>query len=146
MIDPKTAAAVPLPLVMEEGNFQLGHVRSHTVQAQQTAAVDFYISSLRLYDILYDVLLHFYSSESQSHSKMGRYDTCFKYFSTFENNASIFELQGRLSRWENGVPDYLKVRDHSQDNGTNAVLVRRAVILHQRYVGRIYLMVNYTLY
>ena len=134
MIDPKTAAAVPLPSFMEEESLQLGNVRSHTIQVRQTHAADFYISSLGLYDILRDVLLNFYSSKSQRHFKNGRYDS--ENFSSFETNTSVVELQERLSKWEKRIPDYLKVGHHFPYNGMNGVLVRRAVILHQRYVGK----------
>ena len=135
MIDPKTAAAVPLPLLMEEESLRLGD-RLHTIQAQQTHAADFYISSLGLYDILHDVLLNFYSNESQRRLKIGHHDS--RNFLSFEKNTAIFELQGRLSNWEKGIPEYLKVGHHSLDHEVNAVLVRRAIILHQRYVAGVY--------
>ncbi|RFU34728.1 hypothetical protein B7463_g1641, partial [Scytalidium lignicola] len=119
MIDPKTTAAVPLPLFMDEHNLQ-----SHTIRAQRSPDVDFYISSLGLYDILHDVLLNSCSDESQSRFK-----------TTFKSNASIIELQEKLSRWENGIPDHLKVGVYRQANDTNAVLLRKAFVLHQRYTS-----------
>lgn len=129
MIDSKTAAAVPLPAVMEEENFQPGHIRSHTIQTPQIHAADFYISSIGLYGILHDVILNFYT---QKHFQNGRYDS--ENFSPYETNTSIVELQDRLSKWEKGIPDYLKVGHNSPYNGMNGVLVRRAVVLHQRYI------------
>ncbi|OKL57307.1 hypothetical protein UA08_07497 [Talaromyces atroroseus] len=106
MIDHKTAAAVPLPL-LEEEIFQLGHVQSHNTQAPQTHAADFYSISLRLYDILHDVLHHTYPGKSQGCSNSA------EYCSPFEANTFVVELEERLSRWEDKIPNYYKSVEQS---------------------------------
>jgi hypothetical protein len=131
LIDSKAAAAVPLPLFMDEHNLRSGHQSSRTIPPQHGLDTDFYVSSLRLYDILHDVLLNSNFNESQKRSQ-----------TIFENNASILVLQERLSRWENNIPDHLKIRVDRQYDGSNSLLVRRAYILQQRWVGRIHSQAN----
>ncbi|EED13655.1 conserved hypothetical protein [Talaromyces stipitatus ATCC 10500] len=127
MIDQRTAAAIPLPLFDEEET-QLLHPRSHTTQVQQTRAAEFYSVSLRLLDILHDILFHTHSSKSQR-----CYDSL-EHFPSFEANSSVLELEARLANWENKIPRYYKVGFHSPDNDMNGLLLRRAVILRQRHL------------
>lgn len=131
MIDPKTAAAIPLPTIEEE-TFKLGHVQSHTTEARQTHAADFYTHCLGLYDILYDVLLHLYSSKSPRQSENGGFYS--EHFSPFQANTLIVELEERLSKWESRIPNYYKTGSKSVYSSINGLLVRRRVILRQRYV------------
>ncbi|QKX52966.1 uncharacterized protein TRUGW13939_00037 [Talaromyces rugulosus] len=131
MIDPKTAAAIPLPLMVEE-NIQLGHVQSHTTQTQPSRTADFYISCLGLYDILHDILVYLHSSKSQRHSKNGCSDS--EHISPSDTNTSIVELEERLSKWEQNIPSHYKVGLHTPYNSMNGVLARRAVILRQRHI------------
>jgi hypothetical protein len=131
MIDPKTAAAIPLPLMVEE-KIQLGHVQSHTTQEKPSHTADFYISCLGLYDILHDILVYLHSSKSQRHSKNGCPDS--EHISPLDANTSIVELEERLLKWEQNIPSYYKVGLHTPYNNMNGVLARRAVILRQRCV------------
>ena len=131
MIDPKTAAAIPLPTIEEE-TFKRGHVQSHTTEARQSHTADFYTHCLGLYDILYDVLLHSHSSKSPRQSENGGLYS--ENFSPFQANTLIVEIEERLSKWESRLPNYYKTGSKPAYSNINGLLVRRRVILHQRYV------------
>ena len=133
MIGPRTAIAVPLPLAIDEERLLPDPVLQHTVQAQRPSVIDFYISSLRLYEILHDVLFNFYAIDiQQSRPVDGLYDKYFGRSSSTEGHPSVFELERRLSRWENSIPDHLKIGNYPRGDGAEVVLYRQAVILHQR--------------
>ena len=133
MTGPRTAIAVPLPLAIDEERLLPDPVLQHTVQAQRPSVIDFYISSLRLYEILHDVLFNFYAIDiQQSRPVDGLYDKYFGRSSSTEGHPSVFELERRLSRWENSIPDHLKIGNYPRGDGAEVVLYRQAVILHQR--------------
>ncbi|TGO26576.1 hypothetical protein BPAE_0057g00520 [Botrytis paeoniae] len=132
MIDPQAAATIPLPLLVEEDNYQQRHSEGSITEKPQTYTADFYKSGLELYDILYTVLLDLRHSKSNSNLKKG---CC-----TSENmlspgtDISILNLQEKLSNWERENPNHLRIENNSTFNDLNAVLICRAVVLHQRYL------------
>jgi hypothetical protein len=135
-ISVKTASAVPLPLAIDEGNILQGSVLQHAVEP--TSIMDFYISSLRLYEILPDVTFILNSTKLQSRTVDGSHNThashLSRHLSSIEDRPSVYEVERRLSHWEKGLPDHLKIGNHAQNEGTNSVLYRQAVVLHQRCV------------
>ena len=136
MIGPKTASGVPLPLAIDEEHLQPGSIHQFDVRAQKPSITDFYIYSLRLYEILHLVLFNYYSTDVQPSQPIDRlHDRYFGRSSSLEGQSSVFEIEHRLSMWEKSVPDHLKLGglERSQDSETEAVLHRQAVILHQRY-------------
>lgn len=136
MIGPRTARPVPLPLSMDDELLSQGSVQQRTSEAQQPSLTDFYVFSLRLYEILYDILLTFYFTDvQQCQSKDGLYDEYFGSSSSSGGTWSVFELERRISSWENSVPDHLRIGNYRQDCDKGAVVYRQAIILHQRYVG-----------
>lgn len=137
MIGPRSADAVPLPLAIDEEHLLAGPTRPHAVQAQRPAILDFYIWSLKLYDILHDVLYNFYTTDvSQSLPTHGLFDSYFGLSSSSEGRPSLLEFERKLSRWESSIPEHLKIENSKQplEGGVEAVFHRQAVILHQRYV------------
>ena len=133
MIGPRATLTVPLPLALDEEHLLLGPARQHSVQAQRPSVIDFYIFSLTLYEILHDILFSYYTVDiEQSRPVGGRYDRYFGYSSSTNGHPSVFELERRLSRWEDSIPDHLKIGNHPRYDDTDAVLYRQAVVLHQR--------------
>ncbi|TGO59598.1 hypothetical protein BCON_0043g00540 [Botryotinia convoluta] len=132
MIDPQAAATIPLPLLAEEDNYQHRHNEGSITEKPQTYTADFYKSGLELYDILYAVLLDLGHSKSDSNLKKG----CCTSENIFSpgTNIPILNLQERLSNWEQDNPDHLRIEQHSTHHDLTAVLIRRAVVLHQRYL------------
>ena len=136
MIGSQSAREVPLPLVEDE-NAQSGFGRQRSLQPQRPPVLSFYIFSLKLYEILHDVLSNFYFHNSQSGQTT---DQCHdKYFGNSPaGHPSILELERRLSRWQQSVPDHLRIETYGSNTVVDdTVSYRQAVILHQRYITRI---------
>lgn len=131
MIGPRAAVTVPFPLCTNEE-----HLIPETLQGQpgyvdESSALEFFVSSLKLYDIMHDVMFNFYSVNFQQNKCLDGE----KYFgSLIEGHASVFEIERRLTEWAHSVPDRLKIACASKPhNGVaKATLQRQAVILHQR--------------
>jgi hypothetical protein len=136
LIGSRTARPVPLPLPMDDELLSQSYVQQRSSQAQKPSLIDFYVFSLRLYEILHDVLLNFYFTDvQQCQSKDGLYDEYFGSSSSNGSQSSVFELERRLLSWENSIPDHLRICNCPRDGDKGAVLYRQAVILHQRYIG-----------
>ncbi|RDW80270.1 hypothetical protein BP6252_04908 [Coleophoma cylindrospora] len=134
MIGPKMAMAVSLPLAIDEENLLVGDVWQHTIQAQQPSLINFYISSLKLFQVLHDVLPGLDDTDSRNQPTNGYHNTSSGNFPSIEGRPSIFEIQQRLSRWEETVPEYLKISKYIQDDSGDIILYRQAVILHQSHL------------
>ena len=132
MIGPAAAGAVPLPLPLDEEYLVPESLQGQSVRPQQTFAVEFYVFSLKLYEILHDIIFNFYSINFQPCQPMNGD----KYFGSLDQGQHlVFGIEGRLSRWKKSVPERLRVATGSnpQSDGTGATLHRQAVILQQRY-------------
>ncbi|KAF7940716.1 uncharacterized protein EAE97_006902 [Botrytis byssoidea] len=115
MIDPQAAAAIPVPLIVEEDDYQPRHNEEDTIGRPQASIADFYKSYIELYNILNGITL----------PRMSR---------LLERTFPFLNLQEKLSTWEQNIPDHLRIEQHLTYNDLNAVSTRRAVVLHQRYL------------
>ena len=129
MVGPKAALTVPLPLPIDEEYLVPEATQGQPVRTQQTFAVQFYVLSLKLYEIMHDIIFNFYSVNSQPFHPLDEY-----LGSLDQGQNSVFEIERRLSRWANSVPDRLRVTTGNKPQiGTmEGTLYRQAVILHQR--------------
>ncbi len=132
MIGSQSAMAVPPPLAVDE-DFLSSCGRQGSQQPQQPSVLSFYTYTLKLYEILHDVLFNFYFHSMQDIQTTGqRHDKFFGNSPT--GHPSIFELERRLSRWQESVPDHLRIGSYEGNTtADDTVLHRQAVILHQRY-------------
>lgn len=135
-IGPKASMSVPLPQPMDQDYIPEEVARRYTTCGGEghPSFVDFYVLSLKLYDILDDILFNCYTVETPTGSlpKDGSYDEYFGRPST-ENNPAVFELERRLSTWEAGIPEHLRTRKRPAGSiGVEAILHRQAVVLRQR--------------
>ncbi|TGO66516.1 hypothetical protein BELL_0951g00050 [Botrytis elliptica] len=132
MIDPQAAAIIPLPVLVEEDDYQPIHNEENTIGTPQAYTADFYKSCIELYDILYSVLFGSRYSKSNINLIEGRY--------TSENVASpgtnifILNLRERLSNWDRNNSDHLRMEQHPTYNDLSAISTRRTVVLHQRHL------------
>lgn len=126
MIGPQTAIAVPLPHVADERPLVHGQTRQTDDQIGQPSG-GFYVTALKLYEILHDVLFNFYRTDVQTQSIDEVYDKCFG-----SSTASVFEIDRRLTRWEESLPDHLDCNRQSQQDLVEPLRVREAVILRQK--------------
>ncbi|KAF7896086.1 hypothetical protein EAF00_006101 [Botryotinia globosa] len=132
MIDPQVADAIPLPLFVEEDDYQRRHNEENTIRRPQAYTADFHKSCIELNIILYAILLDLRNSEFDRNLKKGRYTS--ENVSSPGTNISILNLQERLSNWEQNNPQDLRIEQHSTYNDLNPVLSRRTIFLHQRYL------------
>ncbi|TGO59235.1 hypothetical protein BOTNAR_0166g00030 [Botryotinia narcissicola] len=132
MIDPQAAAAIPVPLIVEEDDYQPRHNEEDTIGRPQASTANFYKSCIEFYNIFYATPLDLQHSESDRNAKKWHYTS--ENVSSSGTNISILNLQEKLSTWERNIPDHLRTEQHPTYNDLNAVSTRRAVVLHQRYL------------
>jgi hypothetical protein len=140
-IGPKAIISVPLPHPMEQEYVLVEEedARRYINGAGRTrrlSLVDFYVLSLKLYDILDDVLFNHYTVDTPTGQQTrdgGSYNEHLGRPSS-ERIPAVFELERKLSTWETGIPEHLRIRPRPAEAvGTvEAILYRQAVVLHQR--------------
>lgn len=131
------AAAVPRPLGIDEdqlGDFGLVPTPSGP------SLIDFFVETLGLYEILYDILTSFYSSSmTEDIIGEGRWA---RYFGGSEPDTkwgpSVPAIDRRLIRWEANLPAHLKTERPSNRLKTNKYYDRQALILRQRYANQLH--------
>lgn len=129
MIGPQAARAVPFPLTEDELYLSSGSLQPPPGRPKQSAEVGFFVQSLKLFEILHDVMFKFYSINCRQRKLVD----VNKYFGSSDNNqSSIFEVERRILKWQQNIPDHLKVGAKPQGDASASVLHRQAVILHQR--------------
>ena len=129
MIGPVTATVVPLPLAIDEDAELSEEVQHNVGQVRQRPSLnEFYLSALKLYEIMHDVLFSFYRTDDQVQSIVGLYGKGFG-----GSSAPVFELDQKLSMWEKNLPDHLKIESRPRDDDVEAIFYRQATVLHQRY-------------
>ena len=127
MIGPMTAIAVPLPLAADEEPYLSRYTQRYPEQTSHASVDEFYISALKLYEILHDVLFNLYRTDDRTQPIDDVYDRCFG-----SSSASIFEIDRRLSRWEESIPDRLKARSQAREDAGESAFHRQAVVLRQQ--------------
>ncbi|OAP64278.1 hypothetical protein AYL99_00250 [Fonsecaea erecta] len=128
MIGPKAAVTVPLPLAIEDEDLMRSPSRGQIADVQRSSEVEVYVYSLQLYTILHDVLFNFYSVNFQQIRPLD----ADRYFGSLsEGQSSVFEIEHRLFKWENSIPDHLKMASRPQGDSIRSQRYRQAVILHQ---------------
>lgn len=135
MIGPRSSTLVPFPSPLEEDIIPLENISPHQGQEHQGSLIDCFHFSVKLYEILHDVLFNFHSttSEIQKNLPLERiYDRYMGSTSPSEGYLSVFELERRLARWEISLPPHLRFETCSEHGVDNNIFYRQAVILHQR--------------
>lgn len=129
MIGQRAALVVPFPLPIDDEYLCTGFSQIPSPGPHQTASAEFFVLSLRLFEILHDVIFYFYSVNYQQ----GKSVDSDRYFGSSSNNqASVFEIERRISKWERELPQRLRVGTAPQKDAASATLHRQAVVLHQR--------------
>jgi len=133
MIGPRTGTLVSLPAFTNEGvphNADLGH---SSTGAQGLPTTKFYVSRLKLYEILHDVLFNFYSPSTEQSQPIGQvYE---KYFGHTQGQPSVLGIDRSILEWEKDLPDYLRIASYSRDDAPKSTIYRQAVVLHQMYAN-----------
>lgn len=133
MISATLAKAVPRPVAVDHENLpdEDGGV---IPDPGKPAIIEFFIRTLELYDVLYDILMGLYHSSTGREISLD--DMWDKYLgrSGIGNQPPTIEIERKLVRWERNLPFHLRLDYGGSQSGHDQYFTRQAVILHQRYV------------
>ena len=127
MIGPQAAMAVPYPIPTPEEQHVLRPLQDNL--AYHSADVEFFVLSLKLYEILHNILYTFYSVDS-IYKQLPNVETYVESAGQF--HAQILEVDGRLASWQQSIPTHLKLSNRPRSGSMHSKLHRQACILHQR--------------
>ncbi|KAK5044717.1 hypothetical protein LTR84_010491 [Exophiala bonariae] len=132
---------VPIPLEVDEENFQSGSMESDTnvhfpTLLSSGSVISFFVLSIELFEFVQRILLSFYSERSS--------DTTDSYSSYFVGKDSVLALDNEMGKWCKGVPSYLQLHfpeaSSPNHNSPARTFHRQAAVLRIRYLqARIYL-------
>jgi hypothetical protein len=139
MVGRSMAAAVPLPLCTEGDGSGPRH-RFHRNTASPPSEVEFFVQSLKLYEIMYEILVGLYpSSARRSDSAHNWTESYFGLCTGPSGSLSILDIDRRLIKWEKELPTQLQVSQdqlHDPVSGNPSelemVFLRQGVVLRQR--------------
>lgn len=94
---------------------------------------DYFIHSLTLYDILHDILINFYSPESQQLQSIDHvYEHFFEVSTRPRGGFTVLEIDRRLYQWKIKLPIHLQFASYAEGLGPVTMLSRQALVLRQR--------------
>ncbi|KAJ9666026.1 hypothetical protein H2201_003938 [Coniosporium apollinis] len=127
MITSQAAATVPRPVNLDELLEQPDPIRHSS--AGPLSDLNFFIETLKLYEILNEILLALYTPASPGPPE----DTYDFYFGTSSVGIgnSIFELERKLLRWNQDLPIHLR---HEPGSTKHEIHIRQTNILRLRYL------------
>lgn len=133
MINREMASDVPLPQPLSFEGLPAGPYTPSSPSTAQPTLVDFYIYSLKLYEIVYDVLVCYNAAAKADNISSGEepYEKYFGHLLT-PLSATFLEFEQRLWRWKNSLPKHLWIGTRPERDGFEAILYRQAVTLRQR--------------
>lgn len=103
--------------------------------SDQPSIVEFFIQSLRLFDILDEILVAFYLDCLEKEDSIEEVLEKFLGRSAADRKCSIPDIDRRLLEWDKNLPPHLKVQYTSLDSGISRSFARQAVILRQQLVS-----------
>ena len=128
MISKQSAAAVPLPLPIDEEYLETGPPQGLLDPERKPAIMDFFIQTLGLYSLMNEILSNFYEPFAQENED-DAYDLYFGYSSKREGRQSVIDLDRKLNLWNRRLPLHLRSRDDTRGEG---IFWRQSNILHSR--------------
>ncbi|KAK5229845.1 hypothetical protein LTR96_003457 [Exophiala xenobiotica] len=136
MIGHRIAVSVPHPVAIEDEYLRPDPGTADVFPpGEKPTRIDFFIYSLTLYDILYDILVNLYSSETQHvQSLEDVYDRYFEASTPPGIQLTVLDVDRKLVEWKKRLPSYLQIGLDQNSHHHIALLHRQAAILHQRYL------------
>lgn len=139
MVGSMAAATVPLPLPVDEDYLAGESYKDKPAPpGRQGSTVEFFVHSLKLYGILHDVIFGYNYGNAQP-SQLQLVESNSLKGSPDQSQSSMFEIERRLQRWKESIPDGLRLPAASGQTSTQtpgsfaeATLYRQAVVLQQR--------------
>ncbi|KAF7182366.1 hypothetical protein CNMCM7691_001846 [Aspergillus felis] len=130
MISKASCGSVPLPATVDEEYIPAalgGEVRQ---PADRPSVMAFYAKSLKLYEILNDILLSLYKPVPEENPE-DIYDFYFNK-GPDEGERTIFELDRALTKWTQSLPPHL--RGETSSKPEDAVFYHQSVVLRARFL------------
>ena len=129
MIGKRSAAAVPLPMAIDEHYLSGDPHRKNSQPEDRPSILDFFIQSLDLYRILNEILLNVYAADPKTGPNIDEWECFFPSRYDGQRGSSFLDLDRELTLWERGLPCHLTV---SNVGNNNEIHGRQAVVLRQR--------------
>jgi hypothetical protein len=129
MIGKRSAAAVPLPMAIDEHYLSGDPHRKDSQPEDRPSILDFFIQSLDLYRILNEILLNVYAADPKTGPNIDEWECFFPSRRHEQRSFSFLDLDRALTLWERGLPCHLTV---SNVGNNNEIHRRQAVVLRQR--------------
>ena len=133
MINTRIGITVPMPLAIDEEHLPTEDTAA-IPNTDQPSMIDFFVQSLRLYEILDEVLAVFYSSHLEKWHSIEQAMETFLGHAAVSNGSSILDIDRKLVQWDKNLPPHLQFEHTSTDLDTSRIFNRQAVILRQRSV------------
>lgn len=141
MIEQSVATAVPLPNSIDDEYLS----SDWTIQPRlpnQPSKIDFFIKSLKLYEIMHEILIGLYTPGREISNQSG--ENYFGICNQGVSELSILDIDRKLMEWENSIPPHLQRSkwDHVPNIfqnviNDNTIFFRQAVVLRQRYLVKV---------
>lgn len=131
MLSKEVTTAVPLPLSIDETLLPADLDQTFTMNLGSPSVMDAFIHSVKLYEILADILSHFYTTRSRNDRES---ITDYEYLLASSSGKTVLPFENRLTQWYETLPSHLQA---SEAGTWDTSFVRQAVILRQRYVDYI---------
>jgi hypothetical protein len=134
MISGRLSHCVPYPSPVEgESLSSDNHLSSYNRHPQNISLTDYFVSALTLYDILLDILVNFYSPDSQ---QLRLIDDVYEYYFELSKRPrggfTILEIDRRLYQWKKKLPSHLHFATYDESDEAVTVTSRQAVVLRQK--------------
>lgn len=130
MIEEKAATSVPPPIAVDDEHLTDNPEQRTTRLLNRPMLVDFYVQTLRLYEILNKVLNALYATENAGEEQSDDDDDeMFGLVSKTDGQASLLQLDHSLTVWHKKLPNHLCIRIEHPSNDT---FYRQARILYSR--------------
>ncbi len=133
MISRAVADSIPHPVPVDAEYIYNGRPSTHRAICGRTPTrVDFFLQTLSLYDLLFEVLNNFYMPKSERFKSL---DDVYQHYCLQTSGGfakiTVLDINQRLVQWHEDLPPHLRMENDETDYD-NPILRRQAVILHQR--------------
>jgi hypothetical protein len=131
VISKRDALAVPLPACLDDADLSTIPGQDAAESQEVTTQTEFYVQSLRLYEITEEVLTTMYASEGRITPMKTENLLPIERVNHVDFN-TVLKLEASLQRWHASLPCKLKVRENIAKDMLDPVFSRQANLLRLR--------------
>lgn len=133
VVSKRDALAVPLPACLDDADLSTTPGQDTAEARGVVTQAEFYVQSLRLYEITEEVLSAMYASEGRVPSMTKENLSPVERVEQIDFS-TVLMLDASLRQWYASLPNKLKVRKNNAEDVKEAVLLRQANLLRLRCV------------